>query len=417
LLLILSTVGVGCAADTGDASAPLASGSAALAGTLLDAGVAAPYDSVVKIRLSGSNKPCTATKIGARRLLTAASCVQEDGIVAGRPLRITNANNGAFAEGAVWDVARVLTHPSWENVYGGLFDDVPRPSYDLALIDLTGDLPPAWPSLPLRAEPVSFESGPIVGFSCTDGGRKSVVTQMPVDLEDLALDAGISIDVAIQVLAYDIAGYPLDAAPASACSVDRGAPFLVQAADGAYQVAGVLHSIGAGDFFYSARTGNAYRWLQQPEKNHIAHGERGTLLNLDSNLCAGVRGQSFDPLAQLAQYYCETPSQLADHEYWQLISRPGGVYQLKNGRSGLCMVTPNNNENTPVVQGTCAAVGSGSAQAWWVLPRGNGVIIRNSANGKCLAPLGGSRNPNALLVQTLCNAAAPAPTQIWSFIR
>jgi hypothetical protein len=354
---------------------------------------------------------CIATKIGARRLLTSAGCAR-DGISAGHDLRITNTNDGTFAEGAVWTVARVLTHPSFENAGDGLFDGSARPSLDLAIIDLAGDLPAEWPSMPIRAarvEPGELGSGPFVGFSCTDGKKRDNL-QWPVDVEDIIVEGGLPGDLAVRVDAYDVASYSYDELTTS-CPVDRGAPYLVGG-----EVAGVLDQVG-NEYFYAARTGNAYRWLQLPEKNHIAHGERGTLLNLDSNLCAGVRGQSRDPLAQLAQYDCQTPDQTADHEYWQLISRPGDVYQLKNGRSGLCMVPPNNNENTPVLQGSCAIVASGSAQAWWILPRGNGVIIRNSANGKCLAPLGGSRAPNALLVQTLCNAAAPTPSQIWSFVR
>jgi hypothetical protein len=383
-------------------------------GTLVTSNVA-PFNSVV--RISTSVGGCTATKIGARRFLTAAHCVP--GLVAGDDVRITNALDGTFTASDRFTIAAVDAHPT----RGNDFDDGNhRRSYDVAVIEITANTP-AIPTLGVRAAFLpDATSGTTVGYGCDlspgdadHGGQKQRATFTTTSLDDLEADPDVTNERAYRW--HTLYAVHAGGAAVQTCPGDSGGPLLVRSGD-VWQVAAVT-SRHIDSYSFQSRVGGVSRWIADPAVNDIVAGSDGWLVNDRSNLCVGIGGGSVETDADAGTYYCDGRRGTTDNQYWTLVRNgSSGTFRIRNGKSGLCLgvAGASTAHGARVAQYECtAADGDLDHQAWRFQDVASGTPrIVNARSNRCLGVDGDSLDRGALLRQQTC---ATNESQRWLFVR
>jgi hypothetical protein len=403
----------GCALPVESDAEEIASQDQPITGGSLVASNVAPFSSAVKWKSAVGS--CSATKIGARRFLTAAHCFN---FHPAPPftVQLTNDLFGTF--GSTFNVTAVAAHPSYEGFGTEAY------SYDIAVFDIAESTP----SIPTLSTifPEYISSGRqllAVAYGCDtrsgNDGMKQQATVAAHTLAEFQLHVNHAPEVVFDLYTHDI----VTGNPPAWCSGDSGGPLLVQNGSGAWQIAGVISGIdNGGEVSYTARTGNVRSWIAAPGVNVFTNGSGGFLLNARSNKCIGIDGMSTVNGAAAVQSYCDGRLQNADHQFWRLQSNGTNHFMIVNGRSGRCLgVSGASTANgAPVGQFTCnGSLGAADNQSWRFTQNVPGhFFIVNGKSGRCLGVNGNSTASGAALAQFTCNGAAGGnDNQSWRLSR
>jgi V8-like Glu-specific endopeptidase len=381
-------------------------------GTLVTSNVY-PYDAV--IRFKGNNNPggCTATKIGARRLITAAHCLEDGNVTVGGTIKLTNRLDGDRDLGGTFTVDATYIHPGRQNATFAR-----HRSYDIALIDLTTDLPSGWTTLPLREDYVGAGvSGRFVGYGCDDTSthdgqkqRASFTTATEEAWRAQAPDSNKILGDYVYWAVFDGGG------TVRSCAGDSGAPWLFW--DGSRWEVGAIDKDNDAPWSMASRISNVWRWLAHPNAA-VGDARWGFWLNGKSNLCIGVPGGSTAEGAHLAQYFCDGRKQTDDNQYWQLQKRARArFYQIVNGKSGKCIGVRGGSaaSGAQIVLDSCdAAPDAPHSQVWEFDYRDSDgkIRLKNSWSGMCIGVDEESTSMGRGLYQYPCDGGAD---QGWDFI-
>lgn len=389
----------GCGAGT-DLDDPTATGSGPLTGSIEVTGDFEPFDAVVRYNSSF----CTATKIGARRFLTAAHCM--DGFTPGTTISMSMKADQSDVN--TYTISRVDQHPSWElrNVVA---------VYDEAIFEITVDTP-SIRALGIRTARVADgQTGLIVGHGCDSTGpnswKKQAAFAQAGPFENTTGNYTHNVMITSDRVAL--------------CPGDSGGPILVQASSGAWEVGGVNSWIDnqppALTHSAIARTGNVRGWIAAPGRNDFTIGSVGTFLNGDSALCMGVDGNSTASGAHVSQFWCDGRDFPSDNQYWRLRADGAGGFRFVNTRSNLCMGLDGTGlaNGDRVAQFACdASSTTATKQSWrFVRTSGNFYQVRNSRSGKCVGISGGSNANGGMAAQFGCSALGSINNQSWELSR
>lgn len=369
-----------------------------------------PYDGVV--RITSTVGGCTASKIGARRYLTAAHCLVP--LTAGDQIRIATSPAGTPL--TTYTLTRTDVHPSYLLGIGR--------TYDVGVFEISSE-PAGVRTLTLRASYVpAGERGIMVGHGC----------------DNTSADDGTKQDAPVQAAGQadpDIATHSLTnlSSTVASCSGDSGGPFLIRTGigSGPWEITGV-NQRHVGEITnppdvistsFWTRTGNIRQWIVNPGVNSFANGSVGTFLSGDSGKCLGVGGGSTEPDARVAQFYCDGRQQPFDNQYWRLQSIGGGFFVIVNTKSNLCLgVGGGSTEDGAVIaQYGCDPTPTPTEnQAWrFVFSRDGGgggyYQVRNGKSGKCIGIDGGSNNNGATASQFTCSSLGGLNNQTFLFSR
>ncbi len=420
LLAILLTAPACMELDpTDDSQAEVGAAQAPLTGGDLVTSNGAPFSSVVKIQMHGFG--CTATRIGPRRLLTAGHCVTATGLVIGDAIGVTNSLAGTFEAGTSFSVDDLHVHPTWSNDVAAATQRGNERAFDVALIDLTADLPAGIPSLPVRDEYVDGGlRGITVGYGCDDSDATHKGKKQRADFTAMTLAAFQALSASDDTLDYGKYTYNVifnGGLATRTCHGDSGGPQLYRNSDGVWEV-GALTSNHNDLVSKQARVGGLSRWIASPVQDSFRDGSWGMFLDGKSNLCIGVDGASTGNDASLMQFFCDTRKHTEDDQYWQLDALGDGFFHIVNGKSGRCIgvdgasIAP----GARVAQYGCmASRATDSNQAWKFTANGDGKFrIVNGKSGKCIGVHFGSVDHAAVLLQGNCSGSAD---QGWNFVR
>jgi hypothetical protein len=369
----------------------------------------APYNSVIDWY------GCSATKIGARRFLTAAHCWEER---MDKENTIISAGLGGLGKPDQKDVkfVRIDIHPSW--VSPGLLkaEDMDNGAYDIAVFEIDDDTA-SIPTRPVRTGFVDVgTSFLVVGYGCdksVDGGgsgAKQQGTFTAASESDTNRNNHTILDL----------GSPI------VCGGDSGGPAFIKLKSGTWQIAGVTVTRGTTASVSSfARTGSVRRWINAPAVNQYADGEIGSFLNGKSAKCIGIDGGSPANGARASQFFCDGRNQPNDDQSWQVRSVGNGRFNFVNRKSGLCLGVDGGSLQDFVELGqfNCAAPDPNNNQAWRVLLTsndrgGNGYFqIVNGKSNKCMGVNGGVVDDGAHLIQGPCTALGFINNESWLFTR
>jgi hypothetical protein len=381
------------------------------------------FDGTVQIGVG-----CSGTKIGARRFLTAAHCLDDKRLAPLDLVRVTSDVDGLSGIGTIYTLTVVATrvHPSWELAPVVLDDRNQRSRdlqrvYDVALLDVQ-ELTPDIPTVVVSTDYFGDRSPDffLVGFGCdnvtkSDGGKKQyAVFDMP-DLDFWWDTSAEPADEKRGIFRHNILGWTND--EDDGCPGDSGGSYLMFR-NSRWELLGVMSSTGdsgsISPFIFGARTSNIGRWLANPGKNDFRDGSIGYLMNGKSGKCADLLRGNLDNEAAVAQYWCE-----GDHGPTQrirLVDVDDGWLQLRDEGSGKCFSGRTPGFGDKVAQFDCNS--TDSLQRWRFESRGSGVFqVRNQGKNQCLGVDRASVDDEAKLGIFGCAGSGPADDQSWVFTR
>jgi hypothetical protein len=347
----------------------------------------APYNSVVRI-----NTNCTATKIGARKFITAAHCV--GGWVVGGDIVMTNSLDGSSGTAAV-TVTALDIHPTYE-LAGASYGDR---GYDIAVFSIHRDtVIPAISALGFGH--VTSGVGLTVGYGCdaSDSGhddRKQTQFFFPTSLQDY-LDDGPGDE------SFKRGEYTFNLINRSdtvaLCPGDSGGPNFRSTENG-WAVAGVNSYYYGFPWSFQSRVGHVRRWVEQPGKNIFADESGGFVVG-KSGFCLEANGGT------VRQEYCDGRDQTLDPQFFTLKDHGTGYFSLINGASpaGDPQCLRASATSTALTMTSCNAFPS--LGQWRFVDRGDGTVsiqnlqtrncIQTSTGGESANPFQGACTPNRM---------------------
>jgi len=372
---------------------------------------------------------CSGVKIGPRRYLTAAHCVDTwNGSTTGQ-VYITNdptlADRDELDSTFRYTVTRVRVHPSY---LLGLYASDGRPdqlgrSYDVGMFEVSksNTIPQMVANSSVKINDRDITNGWISELVGYGSGRKAWCDNTAVSL--LGDVAGMD-EAALPYTHFLWQG------PPGGQAGDSGAP-VFNALTGGWWISGIV----SGPVFNQnqtriGRVEPLINWIKAPTAISPVNGQHGYLINGSGPFCltdsSGLRA---------SQWACYAATSSTDPQYWTLDQAETSTkFRLRNGQTGKCLAAPNSTEGGTLVQQTCDTSNTNEFQKWFFFDRGvlkatagdtapgyHFYQILNWASGKCIASFNGSRSQGQLMHQYTCTNPAPATpqtdVQAWVFTR
>lgn len=382
LSLVLGAVGCGAGADE-TSGEPVASTEAPIiGGSAVPSDNPAPFSSVVNIG------GCSATKINARRFLTAGHCYPNVFPVKGSGAKINITNTLDSSGGVLATVDRFHIHPNWEPNRGNV-------TYDAGILEVSTSTP-AVPVISVdAATATAVPDGTILtlaGYGCTTptgagGGTKKMAQLATMSLAQLqATDTAISNNADVYAHFYPFNGGLMN--PNSftqVCGGDSGGG--VFRFTNTWRLAGINALQGAGQgtnprtaLSFATHVPELVAWTKTPtgRNNHgsIANALTGLCLSVGSNVTAG---------SGVVEEVCGPATTSANPQFWTITPvgpATAGQVQLKSGKTGLCL----DGSGGLVRQMACNT--TSSDQMWGFISFSTPVPIVNAASQKRLGVFG-----------------------------
>ncbi len=381
----------GCAADLTTTEEELELGtteSAIIGGTnITEAQNVSPFNSVVRIAEVDNGllgDVCTATKIGVHQYLTAAHCIENT--FPGGQIAITNAASGDLGP-PFYTVTFSFVHPSYA-LYKAVASLSSENAYDVGVFTINTSLP--YPSRPLPGSGYvgTNTQGVFVGYGSFNKRRGNMTA---------AAQGSTSLP--------RFTRYFQDFGNPTGQTGDSGGPvFSGSTATSSSSIIGITAAglAGSSTTFF-ARTGNVYRWIQNPHllsQSIVANGALGFLVNASTGQCIGESG---NPLVA-GTYECDGRSQPTDNQYWKLVAN-GSYYRVQNTRhltsSGTPYCLQANSSTTAIDVAPCS---TSAFQDWQFVTSSGGfnTIRPRQFSSRCMI-----RNSNGSIGQsTSCSGNA-----------
>jgi hypothetical protein len=406
-------------ADTVDDAGNLEAVSAAVIGGTNDNSTTGSSGAVIRFTDNGSgvvSTECSGVKIGPRRFLTAAHCVNNWNGRFGRGIRVTNSPTNPPSGGDQLNLTQVYVHPTFH---------IPQfesgPMFDVALMDVDADSPNIPQASISPTQPRIGDMTRLIGFG---SGRKARADAPAI----FASEDIVGVDELWARTTHIIwRGTP------SGEPGDSGAPLF--AAPDYTQVAGIVSGWDRTGFSGMGRIYSLRQWVANPTANFPPSGSQvpaGYLINAGKPACLTSWG------TETARYMCNNGTNTTDPQYWtaELAGTYDGVaaYRLRNGLSGLCLGIRGNSlgSGAKTEQQTCGT--NSTYQKWKVVSVGSVNLFTgggdtvpgynynqlfNVGSGKCLDSDGGVTDPETRVVQRNCRTLdlPRTNTQAWIFSR
>jgi V8-like Glu-specific endopeptidase len=426
--------GLGCAVETQDEGTdPGIQRQAVIGGTTVNltenADAALPYGVTVrfsdsKVGLSSGLSTCSGTKIGPKRYLTAAHCVDSwNGFSNGKVDISNHPSNAVDGVGSSkHELAAVFVHASWV-IQGPAGAWIGRP-LDVAMFDVkeTNSIPVlavnGVPKINTREITLGWWSR-MVGYG---SGRKLWGDNVSVTPTG---DHPFMDEAAMKLNAFFWAGSP-GGEPG-----DSGGPVFNELTGG-WWISGIVSGAGT-DSSQSriVRAEEVRNWINNPAQPLLAGGSGGYLINARAPACMKASGTG-----HASQFACHQGTSSSGSQFWSLQSTgTTNRFRIRNGLTGRCLAVADNANGGHLLQQVCDTTNTNAGQKWDFVARGNlDQTGGNTAVGysfyqirsalgpssRCLAPFNSTQSQGQLFHQYTCVTPAANPLgndQVWAFTR
>jgi len=414
---VLGALSLSCvtACADGGGQETVGDGSEAIQGGTNDSATTAPGATTIRFTNDGSGfASCSGAKIGARKFLTAAHCVDHWNGNFTRGVLLSNNPTATPGGNESFIVTNVYVHPTWE---------IPQLSYgsnyDVAVFEVDRDSL-SIPTVSLSNTAVRIgDTARLIGYGSGRRARADATADLP-EAGHSNFDYGYIENTHILWQGNPTGEHG-----------DSGAP-LYNLSSGSYAVAGVVSGWDFTGYTGMGRIHQLRNWVLNPTALALGGTTGGYLINGSKAACLTSWG------TETARLYCYQGNDNDAPQKWFMVAAGtyDGIvaYRLRNGMNGLCLGIRGNslNAGARTEQQTCGL--NSTYQKWKITslgpinldtsggdiaPEYNYLKLQNVGSGRCLGAENGNTALETRVGQVTCSTP-PTPrisTLAWIYSR